>query len=212
MQRLRNEPFISTTVCVDQYAASGGYMIASQADQLVAAPFATIGSVGVILEGLNFHDLAKRYGVTPMVIKAGQSKNPLTMWGPVTSKDVSNEKGRLEKVHQAFQDVVREGRPGLDKSKYVVDGSVYLGHEALRLGMIDKVQTADEYVMERIESGDRVLKLHRSQQIRYPRSMKLTPVDILPHLRTWLSKHLVQAASWVGFAHHLLRTYVPNDS
>lgn len=62
---------IATTVCVDKYAASGGYMIASQADKLVAAPFATLGSVGVILEGLNFNELARRYGVHPLVLKAG---------------------------------------------------------------------------------------------------------------------------------------------
>jgi hypothetical protein len=59
VRRLSDEPGVATTVCVDRYAASGGYMIASQARRLVAAPFASVGSVGVILEGLNFHEVAK---------------------------------------------------------------------------------------------------------------------------------------------------------
>ena len=59
-------------------AASGGYMIASQAHQLIAAPFATVGSIGVIMEGLNFHEIARKYGIQPIVIKAGTNKNPLS--------------------------------------------------------------------------------------------------------------------------------------
>jgi hypothetical protein len=94
IQRLSGQEGITVTVCVDKYAASGGYMIASQADQLIAAPFASIGSVGVILEGLNFHELAKRYGVQPLVLKAGQSKNPLTTWGYV----VTGEDGSLQRL------------------------------------------------------------------------------------------------------------------
>jgi len=72
LRRLKNtDSNIVTTVCVDKVAASGGYMIASQADKLVAAPFASLGSVGVIMEGLNFNEIARRYGVHPLVLKAG---------------------------------------------------------------------------------------------------------------------------------------------
>lgn len=59
-------------VCVDKkYAASGGYMVASQAEKRIAAPFATMGSVGVIMEGINFNELAEKYGINAFVIKAG---------------------------------------------------------------------------------------------------------------------------------------------
>lgn len=219
---------ISTTVCVDKFAASGGYMIASQADKLVAAPFATIGSVGVILEGLNFYELAKRYGVQPLVIKAGESKNPLSQWGPVTRQDLDQEQGNLAKVHAAFKALVLRGRPGLlTNMKKVTDGSVYLGREAKELGMVDAVMTTDEYILERIEAGDRVLKLHRSQQGRFPRQLRLSPLDlvpaIFPHLRAWASNamvklktddaaigfvsRIVQTGTWIGFVNYLLRTY-----
>jgi signal peptide peptidase SppA len=224
LQRLNIEGSnISTTVCVDQFAASGGYMIASQADKLIAAPFAFIGSVGVILEGLNFYELAKRYGVQPLVIKAGDSKNPLTKWGPVSRQDIDQEQSRLVKVHEAFKRLVLRGRPGLlDNLKKVTDGSIYLGREAKDLGLVDAVMTTDEYILERIEAGDRVLRLHRSQQARYPRQLRLSPLDILPHLRAWISNamvmlksdkdiskfvsRIVQTGTWVGFVHHLLRT------
>ena len=237
MQRLSREPHIVTTVCVDKYAASGGYMIASQSDRLIAAPFATIGSVGVIMEGLNFHELAKRYGINPLVIKAGDSKNPLSTWGPVSKRDLVEEQGRLEKVHRAFKELVQDGRPVLAENlEQVTDGSVYLGSEAKELGMIDAVMTTDEYLLERIEAGDRVLRIHRSQQHWYRRQLNLSPLDVLPHLRQWathgvakllgtataaaadnsnedmtklLVSRLIQAGSWLGFAHHVVRKYGP---
>ena len=167
-------------------------MIASQADKLVAAPFATLGSVGVIVEGLNFYELAKRYGVQPLVLKAGESKNPLSQWGPVTRQDLAQEQGRLEKVHDAFKEFVTEGRPGIAAhTQKVMDGSVYLGLEARSLGLIDAVMTTDEYIFDRIEAGDRVLRLHQSQQGRFSRQQRLlSPLDILPHLRSWWSRTL----------------------
>ena len=192
MRRLKNQPNITTTVCVDKYAASGGFMIASQADKLVAAPFATIGSVGVIMEGLNFYELAKRYGVQPLVLKAGESKNPLSQWGPVTRQNLAQQQSQIEKVHEAFKEFVTEGRPGLVAyAQQVMDGSVYLGIEARKLGLIDVVMTTDEYIFDRIEAGDRVLRLHQSQQGRFNRQQRsLSPLDILPHLRSWLSSTL----------------------
>ena len=247
LQRLRNhnnhnhnhnKNNIITTVCVDQFAASGGYMIASQADRLVAAPFATLGSVGVIVEGLNFNELARRYGIQPLVLKAGESKNSLSTWGPVRKKDLEDEQRRLEKVHEAFIELVVAGRPGLapETVPHILNGSVFLGTEALELGLIDAVQTTDDYLWERINAGDRVLKLHRSIQHRFLRrpGHMISPLDILPHLRTWasrvmgvtvgggstesmaldgvnggtdLAQKIFQVGGWLGFAHHVLSKY-----
>lgn len=218
VRRLAAEPGIKTTVCVDKYAASGGYMIASQAHTLMAAPFASIGSVGVILEGLNFAELARRYGVQPLVIKAGESKNPLTTFGTVTKADLAHEKERLEKVHQAFQNLIVESRPELKgQLASVADGTVFLGQEAVDLKLIDRVMTSSEYIHERIAAGDRVLKLHRSNLNRFPRRVTLSPLDVLPHLRTWVARlrqepelwsRVVQVGSAFGFVQHLLSRYV----
>lgn len=232
MQRFKNQSNITTTVCVDKYAASGGFMIASQADRLIAAPFATIGSIGVILEGLNFYELAKRYGVQPLVLKAGESKNPLSQWGPVSRQDIEQEQGRLVKVHDAFKELVLRGRPKmLGNAKQVTDGSVYLGIEAQALGLVDVVMTTDEYIFERVEAGDRVLRLHRSQQGRFSRQLRLSPLDILPHIRSWgvhtvraifgldegsqqckMIIRLAQTGTWMSFAHFLLQSLYYNKA
>jgi ClpP class serine protease len=215
---------ITTTVCVDKCAASGGYMIASQADKLVAAPFATLGSVGVISEGLNFNELAKRYGVLPMIVKAGDSKNPLSTYGPVSKQDLELEQLRLVKVHDEFKALILRCRPGLAEfAEQVMDGSVFMGSQAKSLGMVDKLMTTDEYILERIEAGDRVLKLHRTQQGRYPRNFNLNPLDILPHIKSWatsavsklqnsdeacdLLARLVKAGSWLSFLNHIYQVY-----
>lgn len=224
MRRLSNVEGITTTVCVDAYAASGGYMIASQAHKLLAAPFATLGSIGVIMEGLNFHELAQRYGIQPVILKAGTSKNPLSTFGPISNQDIKREEERLAKVHRAFQQLVVEGRPALaEKLAHVADGSVFLGKEAFDLQMIDGIQTSDEYILERINSNDRVLKLYRSYQARLPRRMSnLSPLDLLPHLQSWLRRidgkqvhglamKMLHTGAYVGFAAQLLKSLaLPN--
>lgn len=217
IQRLSREPGIGTTVSIDKYAASGGYMIASQAKRLIAAPFASVGSVGVILEGLNFHELARRYGIQPLVIKAGNSKNPLTTFGEVSRQDMLHEKARLEKVHEAFQELIVQARPLLrEKLHRVADGSVFLGQEALNLGLVDGVLTSSEYILQRMEAGDRVLKLHRANPQRFPRRV-LSPLDILPHLQSWVGKllqspHTMTWLASAGFVHHLVQQYVEFDT
>ena len=82
LSRLRNEPHITLSVCVDRVAASGGYMMACQATpgHLFAAPFAMVGSIGVLMETVNINEVLKRYGVKPLVIKAGKNKGELPVF------------------------------------------------------------------------------------------------------------------------------------
>ncbi|GKZ00837.1 hypothetical protein MPSEU_001035400 [Mayamaea pseudoterrestris] len=217
VQRLAREPNVQLTACVDSCAASGGYMIASQAHKLVAAEFASIGSVGVIMEGLNFYDLVKRYGVKPLVIKAGDSKNPFTRFGEVNSRDVAHEKKSLEQVHEAFKAFILEGRPSLENNlDQVADGSVWLGRDAMELNLVDEVMTSSEYIQHRVEAFDRVLKLHRANPNR--NLLRLLspshPLDLVPHLKSWAAKRvsgdgakqtlsfLIQAVGLAGVIHH----------
>jgi len=149
--------------------------------------------------------------------------------GPVSKKDLEDEQENLVKVHEAFIELVVEGRPGLAQQTTLLDGSVFLGNEAKQLGLVDAVRTTDEYLLERITAGDRVLRLHRSFQFRFMRRpLHISPLDILPHLRAWASRvvtkygegsggtesdwkdiltRFVQAGSWVGFAHHVISKY-----
>jgi signal peptide peptidase SppA len=204
MRRLSETIGITTTVCVDKYAASGGYMIASQAHKLIAAPFATLGSIGVILEGLNFNQLVTKYGVQPIVLKAGALKNPISTFGEITRHDMRQEEQRLAVVHESFKQLVLEGRPGLaDSIAKIADGSVFLGREALSLHMVDEVLTSEEYLLDRVFAGDRVLKLHRSHQARMPRGLRsLSPLDLLPHLKSWVQQNVLQGSSSLGGDYH----------
>lgn len=218
VRRLAQEDGITLTVCVDQAAASGGYMVASQAHKLIAAPFAALGSVGVILEGLNFRELARNYGVQPIILKSGKSKNAISTFGTITPADEKQETERLERVHKAFQDLVIASRPALSNRQDILDGQIFLGSEALELKLIDQVMTSDEYIMERIWAGDRVLKLHLSSSSKHQRRfVQLSPLDLLPHLRSWISDRAVlaklpsmlyNAGPILGFAAHILHRWM----
>ncbi|CAJ1967132.1 unnamed protein product [Cylindrotheca closterium] len=170
---------IRTTVCVDHVAASGGYMIASQTSQILAAPFAMVGSIGVIQEGFNINKLMEKYGVKPLVLKAGEHKNQLSTFGPVSDKDMKDETKRIEEVHESFIELCTSNRPSLDPA--ICDGSVLLANRALESGLVDRILTSDEYLWERICAGDHVLKLHRSRTDQ--RRVFARALDLLPHLK-----------------------------
>jgi len=183
--RLRNEPQIKLTICVDRVAASGGYMMASQATpgQLFAAPFAMVGSIGVLMETVNLHDLLAKNGIKPLIIKAGKNKAPLKQLGEVTPEELEMAQDDANVIHQAFQKWVTKSRnlsgsqEWLDK---VATGAVFLGAEACELGLVDRVVTSDEYVAERVAAGDRVLRLmpYRGSQL----GLRLSPLDLLTGL------------------------------
>jgi ClpP class serine protease len=177
---------LTLTVCVDEVAASGGYMMASQADRIVAAPFAIVGSIGVIQEGFNFYELCKRYGIQPLVLKSGESKNPISSYGPISRQDLDLEQVRLKKVHRAFQDLVLQARPQI--SPRIMDGSIFAGAEAYELGLIDDIQTSEEYIFARVENGDRVLRLHRAGRNKNNAMRSLSIVDLLPHLQAFVAQ------------------------
>lgn len=183
LARLRNEPQITLSVCVDKVAASGGYMMACQATpgQLFAAPFAMVGSIGVLMETVNVNEVLRRYGVKPLVIKAGKNKAPLKTLGEVTSEELEMAQNDADLIHEAFQQWVTASRPNVVVSKDWIDkvctGAVFLGKEARDLGLVDRVITSDEYVAERIAAGDRVLRLIPYKGPQF--GLKLSPLDIL---------------------------------
>ena len=107
---IRND--LTLTVCVDKVAASGGYMMACQASkgQLLAAPFSIVGSIGVLTETINIHDVLEKYGVKPVLLKAGDAKVPLTQTTKVTDESIAIVQKNLEKVHDAFRKMVAKNR------------------------------------------------------------------------------------------------------
>jgi len=192
--RLRNAGW-KVTVCVDRIAASGGYMIASQATQILASPFAMVGSVGVITQSLNFYEILKKYGIKSLVLKAGDNKNPITQFGEVTDEDVKTTQLDLDETHQSFIDLCRSRRPSLDPA--VCNGRILSGDMALERGMIDRILTSDEYILEKISEGDLVMKLHLVSG-NSERNMIANALQILPHLSNRFKKFVRGDNSLVG--------------
>lgn len=158
--RLAKEPGIKLTVCVDKVAASGGYMMASAAHQIIAAPFAVVGSIGVYSEMINVHNLLKDIGIEDMVFRAGKNKAPVQLLGEVSKEGIATRQSMLDRVHAAFRQYVATSRPILkDNIREVANGDIWQGQEALDKKLIDRLLTSDEYLKELMDDGRRLLKI-----------------------------------------------------
>ncbi len=134
------------TIAVDKVAASGGYMMACVADKIVSAPFAIVGSIGVIAQIPNFNKLLKKHDIDYEQLTAGEYKRTLTMFGENTDKARDKFKQELEQTHVLFKDFIRERRPGLELEK-VATGEHWFGTQAKERGLVDEISTSDDLVV-----------------------------------------------------------------
>lgn len=141
---------IPLTISVDKVAASGGYMMACVANNIIAAPFAILGSIGVIAQIPNFNKILKKNDVEFEQITAGEFKRTLTMFGENTEAGREKFVEEIEGIHELFKDFVGEHRPSLDISK-VATGETWFGTKALETGLIDTVQTSDDYLLSAVK-------------------------------------------------------------
>ncbi|MGY8869287.1 MAG: protease SohB [Pseudomonadales bacterium] len=144
---------IPLTVCVDQVAASGGYLMACLADRLIAAPFALVGSIGVIAQVPNFNRVLKKHDVDYEMFTAGEYKRTVTMFGENTEKGKQKFVEELEDTHALFKEFVSEYRPQLDIEK-VATGEVWFGKRALAEELVDELSTSDDYLMTACDDAD----------------------------------------------------------
>jgi len=151
LQRIKDHG-LPLTVIVDKVAASGGYLMACIADRLVAAPFAIIGSIGVLAQLPNFNRFLEQRGVDFEQVTAGRYKRTLTMFGKNTEADREKTREELEEVHQLFKAAVSEHRPTLDMER-VATGEHWYGTRALELGLIDELGSSDDYLMQAAEQA-----------------------------------------------------------
>lgn len=149
---------IPLTICVDEIAASGGYMCAAVADKIVAAPFAYIGSIGVVAGMPNFVGLMNKIGVRYLELTAGENKRTLTPFSEPTPQKEAVEQERLEAIHRAFKDLIKTRRPAVDLDR-VADGNYWLAVDAKDLGLVDTIQTSDEYLIQQWKANRRILKV-----------------------------------------------------
>lgn len=155
LARLR-EHGVRLTVAVDRVAASGGYMMACVADTVIAAPFAIVGSIGVVAQLPNFHRLLKKHDIDFELITAGRYKRTLTVFGENTEEGREKFAAELEDIHELFKDFIRRYRPQIDMER-VATGEFWLGERALQLGLVDRLQTSDEYLLQAGDSADLLL-------------------------------------------------------
>ncbi|CAE6949149.1 COG0616 Periplasmic serine proteases (ClpP class) [Vibrio sp. B1REV9] len=150
------------TISVDKVAASGGYMMACVADKIVSAPFAIVGSIGVIAQIPNFNKLLKKHDIEYEQLTAGEYKRTLTMFGENTDKARDKFKQELEETHVLFKDFIRERRPALELEK-VATGEHWFGTQAKALGLVDEISTSDDLVVAACKEKT-VLSIHYVQK------------------------------------------------
>ncbi|WP_168405197.1 protease SohB [Acinetobacter indicus] len=150
--RLRDAGFY-LTICVDKVAASGGYMMACIANEIISAPFAIVGSIGVVAQVPNFNRLLKQHNIDFELYTAGQYKRTVTMFGENTEEGKAKFEEELQQTHSLFKHFVEKYRPQLNVEK-VATGEHWYGQDASDLNLVDKLQTSDEYLLGLLPQHD----------------------------------------------------------
>ncbi|MET3067125.1 protease SohB [Atlantibacter hermannii] len=164
LQRLRDHG-IPLTVAVDKVAASGGYMMACVASHIVAAPFAIVGSIGVVAQIPNFNRLLKRNDIDVELHTAGQYKRTLTLFGENTEEGREKFREDLNDTHLLFKRFVKEMRPSLNIDE-VATGEHWYGVQAKEKGLVDAISTSDDLILEK-------MKVREVVSVRYLRRKKM---------------------------------------
>ena len=184
LARIRDRD-IPLVICVDKVAASGGYLMACVASKIYAAPFAILGSIGVLAQLPNFNRLLDSHGIDFEQISAGKYKRTVTMFGKNTDEDRAKLKEELEDVHTLFKAAIGRYRADLDLET-VATGEHWYGTRALELGLADEIMTSDELLLQR--AGERDL-YHVSYKIKQPLQKR-----IMSNIDSTLEK--VDSAGW----------------
>jgi len=146
LQRLKDKN-IPLTVSIDKVAASGGYMMACVANKIISAPFAIVGSIGVLAQLPNFNRLLADKGIDYEQIYSGKYKRTLTIFGENTKEGREKFTEQIEDTYRLFKEFVAHNRPSLDMDK-VATGEHWYGLQALELTLIDEIKTSDDYLLD----------------------------------------------------------------
>lgn len=186
LQRIR-EANIPLTICVDKVAASGGYMMACVADKIIAAPFAILGSIGVVAQIPNVHRLLDKSLIDVELHTAGRYKRTLTMLGENTDEGREKFKQDLEDTHGLFKRFVSGQRPQLD-IEAIATGDTWYGSEALENKLVDVVMTSDAYLVSHYAEAD-VIHITYKQPKGMAERLGLSFFSALEHKAvSWVSK------------------------
>lgn len=152
LERIRRAK-IPLTICVDEVAASGGYMMACVADKVLAAPFAIVGSIGVVAQLPNFHRLLKKHEIDVELHTAGEYKRTLTVFGENTDKAREKFREELEDAHVLFKGFIGQWRPQVDLAA-VATGEHWFALRGIELKLVDELMTSDEYLANAVKDAE----------------------------------------------------------
>jgi len=193
LARIR-EAGVPLTVCIDKVAASGGYMMACIGEKIISAPFAILGSIGVVAQLPNVNRLLKKHDIDFEVLTAGEYKRTLTVFGENTEKGREKFQEDLDITHQLFKNFVSRYRPQLAIDE-VATGEVWLGVAALDKQLVDALQTSDEYLATKAKTAE-VFHLHYAERKSLQERVGLAASGSVDRvLLTWWSR-LTQQRFW----------------
>lgn len=189
LDRLRQHN-VALTVAIDKVAASGGYMMACIGNTILSAPFAIVGSIGVIAQLPNFNKLLKQNHIDFEQFTAGEFKRTVTLFGENNDKGREKFQQELEATHQLFKQFVRDHRPQLDIDA-VATGEHWFGYQALALNLVDTIQTSDDYIQRQLQQRS-VYQVKYQQRKGIAEKVGLGSANILSQ---WWQK--LQQQSWM---------------
>ncbi|WP_284139566.1 MULTISPECIES: signal peptide peptidase SppA [unclassified Virgibacillus] len=134
-------------VSMGNTAASGGYYIAAPAEKIIAHPATLTGSIGVIMESLNYAELAKKLGIDVNTIKSGEYKDIMSSSRPMTEEERAILQAMIDELYDEFVQVIVDGREmPEEKVRKLGDGRVYTGTQAQENGLVDELGTLDDTI------------------------------------------------------------------
>lgn len=179
---------VKLTAAVDKLAASGGYLMACVADRIIAAPFAIIGSIGVVGQMPNFNRLLKEKNIDYEMHTAGDHKRTLTVFGENTDADRAKFREELEETHGLFKRFVSDNRPELDVDA-VATGEHWYGSRALELKLVDSISTSDDYMLAAARDERQVFTVsYKTRPSLTDRVAQNAAVALRRHLPAWLPR------------------------
>lgn len=185
---------IPLTICIDKVAASGGYMMACIGTRIISAPFAILGSIGVVAQLPNVNRLLKKHDIDFEVLTAGEYKRTLTVFGENTDKGREKFQQDLDITHALFKNFVASYRPQLQIDE-VATGEIWLGMAALDKQLVDELKTSDEYLSERAKTAE-VFHLHYVERKSLQERVGLAATGSVDRLVTGWWSRLTQQRFW----------------
>ncbi|WP_263263355.1 protease SohB [Pseudomonas entomophila] len=185
---------VPLTVCVDKVAASGGYMMACIGEKIVSAPFAVLGSIGVVAQLPNLHRLLRKHDIDVELHTAGEYKRTLTVFGENTEKGREKFQEDLDITHRLFKNFVVHYRPQLSIDE-VATGEVWLGVAALERKLVDEIKTSDEYLAEKARTAE-LFHLHYAERKSLTERVGLAASGAFEQVVGRLWNKLAEARFW----------------